>query len=220
MLSRATTAAFLVLVATACPGVAQPKRDYLARGEEYSTDAFARKRWGAVREICERAFRQDVVLRLVCLPAFHPEYACGLARHRTQCRAFIAGPSSNLAVALSQGSRPDGTKVDDWHKLKRRGYERPISTSLAARIATLWRRVLRDQQNYGKDPNIYIDTDRFCFYLRFTPGEQITAHMQAWGPHVWQLLKVDGALAAYAEGIIGERELSQEVATAERKLGI
>jgi len=91
---------------------------------------------------------------------------------------------------------------------------------LAARIAALWRRVLRDQRNYGKDPNIYIDTDRFTFYLRFFPGEQITAHMQAWGPHVLRLLEIDGALGAYADGTISEQKLAQTVAKAERKLGI
>ena len=141
----------------------------------------------------------------------------GAGQQRIPC--LHHGRIQQSRVALSQGTRPDA-RVDDWHKLKRPVYERPISASLAARIAARWRRVLRDERNYGKDRDIYIDTDRFCFYFRFFPAEQITAHMQAWGPHVWQLLEIDGALGAYADGSITEQKLAQAVANAERKLGI
>ena len=222
MLNRAIIVGLAILFTTACGAVAQPKRDYLVAGEEThtSSDAFARRHWSAVREICERAFRRDVVLRLVDLPPFAPEYAGGLARDSHGFSAFITAASSNLSYALSHGAHPNGSKIADWHKLKRGIHERRISAPLATRIAAAWRRVLSDQRNYGKDPNVYIDTDWMIFYLRFLPNEKITAHMHAWGPHVWQLGEILGALSAYADGSITEQEVAQIVARAERKLGI
>jgi hypothetical protein len=220
MLSRAIAIALAVLVSTACVTTAQPKRDYLVRGEEKPSDAFARKHRRAVREICERAYRRDVVLRTVDLAPFGPEWACGLTRGRSGYRAFFTGASTNLSYALYYGLRRDGSKAGDYHTLKQPMYERPISDSLAARIAALWRRVLFAPRNYGKAPHMYLDTDKFTFHLAFFLGEQITARMQSYGPQVEQLIDVDDALGVYADGTITEQKLAEAVAKAERKLGI
>jgi hypothetical protein len=66
-------------------------------------------------------------------------------------------------------------------------HERALSASIATRIATLWRRVLGDPRNYGKDPGIYLDTDQFTFHLSFLPSESITANMTGWGARTEQL---------------------------------
>ena len=67
-------------------------------------------------------------------------------------------------------------KERDYHSVRPIVHDRPISTSLAARIAALWRRVLKDSRNYGTDTAMYLDTDQFTYYLSFMPRERLTAY--------------------------------------------
>ncbi len=119
-----------------------------------------------------------------------------------------------------QSSGKRWAKTGDRRTLRQPLYERRIADSVADRIAALWRRVLRDPRNYGKDPAIYLDTDEFIFYLAFLPTERFAARMTSWGPKVEQLTDVIDALVVYADGTISEAKLVQAIAKAERKLGI
>ena len=89
----------------------------------------------------------------------------------------------------------------------------------SARIAALWRRVLADPRNYGKDPGTYLDTDQFTYYVSFLPHVRLTAYVVGWGPHTEQLINVASGVASYANGA-PEPELIKAVKKAERKLGI
>jgi hypothetical protein len=90
---------------------------------------------------------------------------------------------------------------------------------LSARIAALWRRVLTDSRNYGKDTSIFLDTDQFTYHVSFLPRERLTAHVTGWGPHSLELIYVGNAIVSHASGA-PEGELVKAIAKAERKLGI
>jgi hypothetical protein len=216
MLSRLVLATVVVILVSR-PSAIGADRDHLRHGEAQPTTDYEIRYARAIRLVLARAWRKDVVLRTLDLPPFNPEVVSGLARDSRGYRAFITGASTKISDAVP---RRHHSKIRDWRTLKRPVYERPISNSLAARIAALWRRVLRDERNYGKDSNFYIDTSHFTFYLAFAPGEKITAWIEGWGPHVEQLLRVEEALAVYADGTTTEQKLAAAVAKAERKLGI
>jgi len=214
MLSRLVSAsvALLPLVETE---VKAGQRDYLQRGEEKLTDQIEIKYDRAVRDVLSRAWRTDVVLRMVDIPPFQPEWVAGITRSGDHYHAFEVTASKHIWSVLGFG----GGKKGDYHSIHPIIHERAISPSLAARIAALWRRVLKDSRNYGKDTAMYLDTDQFTYHLSFLPRERLTAYMTGWGQRTEQLINVAGALADYANGA-REKQLVQAVQKAERKLGI
>jgi len=218
MLSRLVIAPlFLILVAA--PRLFAAERDYLQRGERELQGREDVAYDAAVRDVLSRGWRSDVVLRMLDLPPFQPEWVAGIARARDGYRAFSVEASKQVWGALGFGSSDPKQKKGDYHSVHPVLHERPISPSVAARIAALWRRVLADQRNYGKDPNLYLDTDQLSFYLSFQPTERLTAHTVGLGPKLTHLWHVSALLANYAEGM-SERELIKEVAKRERTLGI
>ena len=214
MLSRLVIAsvALLPLVETE---VKAGQRDYLQRGEEKLTDQIEIKYDRAVRDVLSRAWRTDVVLRMVDIPPFQPEWVTGITRTGDRYHAFEVTASKHIWSVLGFG----GGKKGDYHSIHPIIHERAISPSLAARIAALWRRVLKDSRNYGTDTAMYLDTDQFTYYLSFMPGERLTANTIGWGPKTEQLNNVAFALANHAEGA-PQGELVKAVTKAERKLGI
>jgi hypothetical protein len=56
------------------------EKDYLQRGEEKLNDKIEIKYDRAVRDVLSRAWRTDVVLRMVDIPPFQPEWVTGLTR--------------------------------------------------------------------------------------------------------------------------------------------
>ncbi len=220
MLSHATIVAVTALLASQCTTIAQPKRDYLVRGETKPTTPSEVKYDRALHKVLERAWRKDVVLRMLDLAPFGPEWAGGLARGPAGYHAFAIGAATNLREYLAHGSAERWAKTGDRRTLRQPLYERRIAGSVAGRIAALWRRVLTDSRHYGKDPAIYLDTDQFVFYLAFFPTERLTARMTSWGPSVGQLTDVMDALVVYADGTISEAKLVDAISKAERTLGI
>ena len=214
MLSRLVIAsvALLPLVETE---VKAGQRDYLQRGEEKLTDQIEIKYDRAVRDVLSRAWRTDVVLRMVDIPPFQPEWIVGITRSGDHYHAFEVTASKHIWSVLGFGG---GTK-GDYHSIHPIIHERAISPSLAARIAALWRRVLKDSRNYGTDTAMYLDTDQFTYYLGFMARERLTANTTGWGPKTEQLNNVAFALANHAEGA-PEGDLGKAVTKAERKLGI
>jgi hypothetical protein len=191
------------------------QRDYLQRGEEKLTDQIEIKYDRAVRDVLSRGWRTDVVLRMVDIPPFQPECVAGITRSRDHYHAFEVTASKHIWGVLGFG----GGKKGDYHSIHPIIHERTISPFLAARIAALWRRVLKDSRNYGKDTAMYLDTDQFTYHLSFLPRERLTAYMTGWGQRTEQLINVAGALADYANGA-SEKQLVQAVQKAERNLGI
>jgi hypothetical protein len=166
--------------------------------------------------VLARAWRRDVVLRMVNIPPFQPESVAGIARTSTGYSAFEATALKHIWAVLDFDHKQG---KGNYRSVRPLLHERPLSASLVARIAAVWRRVLVDPRNYGKDPAMSLDTDQFSFYLAFLPRERMTAHMTGWGPHTWQLIGVAGALSSHANGA-PEGDLEKTVAKAERKLGI
>jgi hypothetical protein len=218
MLSRFAIASAVLLV-LAHSAAEAAERDYMQRGEEELTADYQIKYDRAVRHVLARAFRKDVVVRVVGIPPFQPEWATGIARTSSGYKAFGVRASKHIWSELGFGSDDPKRKKADYHSIRPLLYERPISDALSARIAALWRRVLADPRNYGKDKAIYLDTDQFTYHVSFLPRERLTAYAVGWGPRSEQLIEVSGALAAQAQGA-PERDLAKAVAKAERKLGI
>ncbi|HZR05139.1 MAG TPA: hypothetical protein VFA61_04860 [Candidatus Udaeobacter sp.] len=206
------TFAFVLLVKTDAKA---GERDYLQPGVEKLRDQQEIKYDQAIRDVLSRAWRTDVVLRMVDIPPFQAEWVTGIAHFGDQYVAFEVTASKHIWSVLGFG----GGKKGDYHTVHPVIREHRISASVSARIAALWRRVLQDSCNYGKDPAMYLDTDQFTYYLSFIPRERLTAHTTGWGPKTEQLNDVAFALANHAEGA-PEGELVKAVEKAERKLGI
>jgi hypothetical protein len=218
MLSRIAIASLLMVAATREPAIAQD-HDYLQHGEEELIADYQIKYDRAVRHVLSRGWRNDVVVRLVDIPPFQPESVAGIARTATGYQAFEVVASKHIWSELGFGSSDPKRKKVDYRTIKRVLHERAMSDSLAARVAALWRRVLADSRNYGKDPSLYLDTDQFSFYVAFAPRERLAAYITGWGPHTLQLMHVAAAVASHANGA-PDGYLGKELAKAERKLGI
>ena len=218
MLSRIAIAVAVLLIAARSSANAAD-RDHLQHGEEELTAAYQKDYNRAVRHVLSRGWRKDVVLRMFNVPPFQPESVTGIARTANGYTAFEATVAKNVWYELGFGSEDWKRKKRDYRSIKSILHERTLSEALAARIATLWRRVLADPRNYRRDEAIYLDTDQFSFYLAFLPREQVKAYMTGWGPHTWQLIDVAAAVASHANGA-PDGYLEKAVAKAEKKLGI
>jgi hypothetical protein len=218
MLNRFTIAAVVLLLSGRTLSAAQD-HDYLQRGQEERTAEYQIKYDRALRGVLGRGWRKDVVVRMTNIPPFQPESVAGIARTAKGYVAFDATAPKNIWYELGFGSDEPKRKTKDYRGIRPILHERPLTEALSTRVATLWRRVLTDAHNYGKDPSGYLDTDQFFFYLSFLPHERVSAYMTAWGPHTWQLIGVAAALSSYSAGA-PERELAKAVSEAERKLGI
>jgi hypothetical protein len=218
MLGRVVIASLLIVVATRKPAVAQD-HDYLQPGEEKRTADYEIKYDRAVRHVLARGWRSDVVVRMVDIPPFQAESVTGIARTASGYKAFQVEASKHIWSELGFGSSDPKRKKVDYRNIKPVLHERAMSDSLAARVAALWRRVLADSRNYGKDPSMYLDTDHFSFYSAFTPRERLAAYLIGWGPHTLQLMQVAAAVASHANGA-PDGYLAKELAKVERKLGI
>jgi hypothetical protein len=218
MLSRLTVASFLLVLLWRTPVIAQD-HDYLQHGEERLTADYEIKYSRAVRYVLARGWRKDVVLRIVNIPPFQPESVIGIARTSTGYQAFKVTAGKHIWSELGFGSGDSKRRQADYRSIKPLVDERGMSDPLAARVAAIWRRVLIDSRNYGKDPSIYLDSDHFSFYLAFAPRERVAAYMTGWGPHTSQLMHVAGAIASRANGA-PEAYVAREIAKAEKALGM
>jgi hypothetical protein len=218
MLIRPAIASAVLVLLVRAP-VHASERDYMQRGEEKLTADYQIKYDRAVRYVLSRAWRKDVVVRMIDIPPFQAERAAGIARTSTGYQAFEVTASKHIWGELGLGSDYPKRKKRDYHSIRPILHERPMSDALSGRIAALWRRVLADPRNYGRDPGLYLDTDQFTYHVSFLPRERLTAYVVGWGPRTGQLMNVAFALANYAEGA-REGELITAIRKAERKLGI
>jgi hypothetical protein len=219
MLSCLAIATVLVMLFARAQSLAADK-DYLQRGEKELTADYQIKYDRAVRGFLSRGWRKDVVVRILDLPPFQPEWVAGIARTVDGYHAFYVTTPKQIWGALEAERSGDPKKKRvDYHNIRPTLQERAIPAPLAARIAALWRRVLADPKNYGKDPAIFLDTDQFVFHLSFFPGEHLTAHTTGLGRQGGVLWRLSAAIMGYLNGI-PEREFVRDIAKAERKLGI
>jgi len=173
-----------------------------------------------VRQVLARGWRGDVVVRTVSLPPFEPEAVVGVLRKRDGYRAFSIRPSVQIWDEAGYGSTDPNKRVGDYSKVRPVFHDRPLPGSVAARIAAVWRRVLSDKRNYGKDPSIYLDTSTFAFYVSFLHGERLAAHVTGWGRNTKQIILVTEELLTYTTGKSDQPQLLRVLSTAERKVGI
>ena len=215
---RLIFAALLVLGGSA---VAENK-EYLQRGERHRTAQYEIEYDRAVRHVLSRAWRSDVVLRLVDIPPFEREWAVGISRSPAGYTAFvtIVAPPDSVWYALGFGAGAPRPNRSAYRRLRPILIKKAIPERTAARVAALWRRVLTDPGNYRVDSAIYLDSDQFSYHLAFAPRERVSAWTRGPGAKTKQLLKVAYAVSAYAEGLQSEGKLLEVIAKAERKVGI
>jgi hypothetical protein len=166
MLSSLVTATILLTLCVGAQSLAADK-DYLQRGERDLTADYEIKYDRAVRGVLSRGWRKDVVIRMLDLPAFQPEWVTGIAHTADGYHAFSATAPKQIWAALGFGSDNPKEKRGDYRRMHPVLHERAIPAALATRIAALWHRVLADSKNYGKDPALYLDTDQFTFHVSF-----------------------------------------------------
>ena len=78
MLNRLATAMLLWTLLSRAQSEAREK-DHLQRGEPKLTAQYEIKYDRAIRDVLSRGWRSDVVLRMVDLPSFQPEWVAGIA---------------------------------------------------------------------------------------------------------------------------------------------
>ena len=218
MLRRFAIASGLVALFAQVPANAV-ERDRMQRGEKELTADWEIKYDRAVRHVLSLGWHSDVVLRMVDLPPFQPEWVVGIANTPAGYCAFEVTASKQIWGQLPFGSDDPKHHKGDYHSVRPILHEKLISDALSRRIAAVWRRVLADPRNYGKETGIILDTDQFTYYLSSLPRERLTANVAGWGPHSEKLIDVAGAIANYANGA-PEREVVKAVMKAERELGI
>ena len=118
--------------------------DYLQHGEEQLASGYQIKYDRAIRHVLARAWRKDVVLRLVNIPPFQPERVAGIARTSTGYSAFEVTASKHIWAVLDFDHKQG---KGDYRSVRPLLHEQPLPASLVARIAAFWRRVLADQRN-------------------------------------------------------------------------
>jgi hypothetical protein len=186
--------------------------DYFSRGwSEHDYDFEVRYRKN-VQRILERALQHDVVLRTVHLPPFDPEWIVGVVRASNGYRAFRLEASSFIWGAQESKNKQKLAAIRGIYR------DRPITDATALRLAALWRHVLADSRNYGKEDLtrvIRLDTSQFIFTV-----DHITANTVAWdrGTKAWELVRVSDDIFDFVDGKDSQGEFNSSIRDAERKI--
>jgi hypothetical protein len=191
-------------------------RDYLAKGWWDKPSDVTAEYERAVEKILRQGFKRNVVLRLIVLPSFDREGMIGLVRSPTGYRAFDLRASLQIWDALHE-------RKEKFREIRPIYKEKPITSSLALRIATLWRRVLADPRNYGKEKGVvYIDSANFIFFVGFDPDQRLTANTEHFdrGTKAWELIQVSDTMYKYILGKVSESALERRIGRAEKKIEV
>ena len=206
----------LSLIALVAPWTASSARDYLKKGEQQSDEP---EQWEinydrAVRHCLWRGWQKDVVVRTVHLPPFDPEWIGGVVHSPNGYRAFHLEASRQIWGATHE--KQNAPKVRAIYK------EKQIPESTARRIAAIWRTVLSDRRNYGKDPGLYLDTSHLIFFVEFLPGQHLSANtaLPDRNTNARELWNVTVALLDYADGKTRLGALERAVNKSEKKIGL
>jgi len=189
-----------------------PRKEYLQRGE-HERDTYDR----ALRRLLPEAWREDVVLRAVVIASFQKEEVFGIRRVGNAYRAFSVCPTSQI---WDQEVKRLSRKTPDFSKIRRIYKERPLTSELVERIASVWRAVINNSANY-RDQGIVLDGTRVYFSVRARPAERIAAHaaIYADGSLSLHLFRTALALGSFAEGL-PEAEFEKELRKAEKRVGV
>lgn len=216
MLKRAITIV-LGAVLLAAHAVAASPRDYLARGWSEKPLDFEIEYNRAIERVLERAFRREVVLRMVLLPPFDPEGTIGIARSRTGYTAFDLQPSTQIWEALHEKKR-------NLSALRAVERERRIATPLAIRFMRVWREVLEDRRNYRPPEKnvLFVDSWHFVFFVDSNGGPSLTANTNRSDPgtKTAELISLGDAIYRYVRRGMSDRALEARLRAVEAKLGL
>jgi hypothetical protein len=178
-----------VVFASACHA-----KDYLTRGNViYDQSLPSFKRYDReIKRVLSRAWQKDVVVRALHEPPFSSEWIVGVIHSPAGYRAFRLEASFQIWEAIND-HKEELSKVHGLYA------DRLISEATASRIASLWRFVLADHANYGKDPTVYGDSSTFHFFVGFSGGENLSAYTTYLfdGAKVEELVNASNAIYDY-----------------------
>jgi hypothetical protein len=164
MLSRpAIAGALLVLLVRAAVNASD--QDYMQRGEEKLTADYQIKYDRAVRCVLSRAWRKDVVVRIVDIPPFQAEWAAGIARTSSGYQAFEVTASKHIWGELGFGSDDPKRKKRDYHSIRPILHDRPMSDALSRRFGAACsptREATDRTQDYPSTQTSSLTTSAFC----------------------------------------------------------
>jgi|SRR5438046_7805138 len=143
MLRRLATVSMVLILFSRAWAEAE-ERDYLHRGEEKLTAQYQITYDRAIRDVLSRGWRRDVVLRMVDIPPFQPEWIAGIARTADGYHASEVTASNHIWAVLDFDNPKK--KKRDYRTVRPILHERPLSAPIAARVAALWRRARRAAQ--------------------------------------------------------------------------
>src|SRR5712671_449351 len=92
--------ATILLVLLARGAAHASDRDYMQHGEEKLTADYQIKYDRAIRHVLSRAWRKDVVVCVVDIPSFQPEWGVGIARTLGSYEAFEVTASKHIWTEL------------------------------------------------------------------------------------------------------------------------
>src|SRR4051812_9031319 len=150
MQSRLALASAVISLWTGASVVAE-NHDYLQPGATKGTAEYQIKHDRAVRHVFGRGWHSDVVVRMVDIPPFQAESVSGVAHTASGYQVFNITASEHISSERRFGSDDQKHKKDDHCGINPILHERAIPEALAGRILAVWRRVLTDSRNYGKD---------------------------------------------------------------------
>ncbi len=185
--------------------------DYLSKGWWKKPLDFEIRYRNNVERILERGFRRDVLLRMVHLPPFDPEWIVGVVQSNDGYRAFRLDAS----YFIWQAQEDEKAKLPTIHGIYK---DKPIPNATALRLAALWRRFLADKKNYGKEEGvIYGDSSHFIFSVA-----RITANTMAWdkGTKAAEVVQVGDDIYEFVAGKKSGAALEKSLEKAERKVGL
>lgn len=212
--------ALLGLVIGAAAGSAEPvfDREYLYHGDKQIP------RWydSAVRHVLGRAWRKDVVLRLIAFHPFDRETVIGILCSQAGYSGFVIRPSQQIYNA------PGNLGSTYLAHLRSTMQQRSLDGRVAAEMIKLWQTVLENPRYYGmrKEPSpdrdgsrtIILDMTHFSYFVRTSFGVEITASMDGWGPQTDTLIQVGEALQSFVGRKTNDTELIRAIVHAQKQV--
>jgi hypothetical protein len=122
----------IVFVLLALPDAKAAEKDYLQRGEEKLTADYQIKYDRAIRHVLSRGWRRDVILRMVDLPPFQPEWVVGIAHTADGYHAFEAEASQQIWNVMGLGADHPKKHTGDFYSVRPILHKRAIARALGS----------------------------------------------------------------------------------------
>lgn len=159
-------------------------------------------------------FNDEVVLRVIALPSFSPEYLAGVRKkHDKTYEAFVIEPTISIWDVESKGKKSLGeekqknkmpsTTSFGKYPIQTITISKPISEALANRLMKIWQEELL-KVRYSKNTSLIVDGTKFHFSMFLHGFGVISGNLvnSQSGTRMVGLSRLATALAEFARGKI------------------